>query len=62
MKAIFTYPTWFPIKVMDYHGSAGFYASVWGALPFTLSTGPWEQFHIVEVVEVLDGERVQSHQ
>jgi len=50
--ATFNYPTHFPLKVMDYHGSAGFYASVWGALPFTFSTGPWERFHLFEVTGI----------
>lgn len=48
----FEYPSLLPLKVMDFAGSAGFYASVWGALPFTFSNGPWERFRIVEVVEV----------
>ena len=48
-KDVFEYPTVFPLKVMDYHGSAGFYASLWGALPFTLSNSPWERFLLVEV-------------
>jgi len=48
--AQFEYPSRFPIKIMDYEGSAGFYASVWGALPFTISLGPWERFHLFEVV------------
>jgi hypothetical protein len=46
------YPSRFPIKVMDYSGSAGFYASVWGALPFTFSSSPWERFKIYEVTAV----------
>jgi hypothetical protein len=46
---VFDYPTHFPIKVMDYEGSAGFYASVWGALPFTFSRAPWERFHLFHV-------------
>jgi hypothetical protein len=50
--AVFDYPTHFPIKVMDMQGSAGFYASVWGALPFTFSNGPWERFHLFEVVRL----------
>ena len=45
----FNFPTWFPIKVMDFRASAGFYASVWGALPFAWSTGPWERFRLYEV-------------
>jgi hypothetical protein len=41
----------FPLKVMDYQGSAGFYASVWGALPFTWSWGPWERFRLFRILE-----------
>ncbi len=50
--ARFEYPSRFPVRVMDYTGSAGFYASVWGALPFTFTSGPLERFHIYEVVEL----------
>ncbi len=50
--AKFNYSTRFPLKVMDNQGSAGFYASVWGALPFTFSNSPWERFHLFEIVEV----------
>lgn len=50
--ARFDYPSSLPLKVMDYQGSAGFYASVWGALPFTFSTGPWERFRLFEIVDV----------
>ncbi|MBV9080670.1 MAG: glycosyltransferase family 39 protein [Elusimicrobia bacterium] len=46
----FDFPTRFPIKVMDYAGSAGFYASVWGALPYTWSRGPWERYQLYQVV------------
>ena len=49
--ATFDFPTAFPIKVMDFRGSAGFYASVWGALPFTFSRAPWERFRLYEIVE-----------
>ena len=48
--ARFDFPARFPVRVMDYHGSAGFYASVWGALPFTLSNGPWERFRLFQVL------------
>jgi hypothetical protein len=47
----FDYPSCFPIRIMDNKGSAGFYASVWGALPFTFSNSPLERFHLYEVVE-----------
>ena len=33
LLATYDFPSDFPLKVMDYNGSAGFYASVWGALP-----------------------------
>lgn len=46
---VFDYPTQFPLKVMDYEGSAGFYASVWGALPFTFSRASWERFRLFHV-------------
>lgn len=52
--AVFEYPTSFLIKVMDYQGSAGFYASVWGALPFTIASGPWERFRVFEVSETYE--------
>jgi hypothetical protein len=45
------YPTRWPFKVMDARGSAGFYASVWGALPFSISRSPWERFRLFEVVK-----------
>jgi 4-amino-4-deoxy-L-arabinose transferase-like glycosyltransferase len=47
--ARFEYPTSFPIKVMHFRGSAGWYASVWGALPFTITSGPWERFRLLEI-------------
>ncbi len=40
----------FPLRVMDSRGGAGFYASAWGPLPFCFSSGPWERFHVFEVV------------
>jgi hypothetical protein len=49
--ARFEYPTRFPVKVMHFQGSAGFYASVWGALPFTFYQGPWERFRLYEIVK-----------
>lgn len=48
-----SYPSSLPLKVMDYRGSAGFYASVWGALPFTFSTGPAELYRLFEIKGVL---------
>jgi hypothetical protein len=50
--ARFEYSTKCPVKVMHFAGSAGFYASVWGALPFTFTPGPWERYHLLEVVSV----------
>jgi len=51
LRAVATYdfPRWFPIKVMDFRASAGFYAAGWGALPFTFSRGSWERFRLYEV-------------
>ncbi len=51
----FEFGTRFPLKVMDMKGSAGFYASVWGALPFTFSDAPWERFRVYEVETKGDG-------
>jgi hypothetical protein len=55
LVATFDFPTRFPIKVMDFRASAGFYASVWGALPFAWSTGPWERFRLYEVLPAPNG-------
>jgi hypothetical protein len=44
------FPTSFPIKIMDVNEGAAFYGSIWGPLPFGLSKGPWERFHVLEVV------------
>jgi len=46
----YEYRSWNPVRVMDNRGSAGFYASVWGALPFTFSTGPLERYRLLEVL------------
>lgn len=53
--ATFDFPSRFPLKVMDMRHSAGFYASVWGALPFTFSSGPWERFRLYRVTGVRQG-------
>jgi hypothetical protein len=45
----YDYPSRFPVRVMDNRGAAGFYASAWGALPFTFSRGPLERFLLLEV-------------
>ncbi|HOW26957.1 MAG TPA: glycosyltransferase family 39 protein [Elusimicrobiota bacterium] len=47
----YEYPASFPLHVMDNRGSAGFYASVWGALPFSFSREPWERYRLLQVVE-----------
>jgi hypothetical protein len=54
LLAEFHFPSRFPFKVMDNKGSAGWYASVWGALPFTVSFGPWERFRLYEVGDALE--------
>ncbi len=48
----FEYPASLPLKVMHFQGSAGLYASVWGALPFTFASGPWERYRLYEIVKV----------
>ena len=49
-RAVFDYPSVFPLRVMDNHGAAGFYASAWGPLPFTLSRSPLERYVLYEVL------------
>ena len=38
-----------PLRVMDVPSSAGFYASAWGALPFTITRDPLERFEVYQV-------------
>jgi len=44
------YQSWNPLRVMDVPGSAGWYASCWGALPFTVRLRPLERFELYQVV------------
>jgi hypothetical protein len=46
---VYDYPSRWPVRVMDNRGAAGFYASVWGALPFTFSVGPLERYSLIGV-------------
>jgi len=39
-----------PLRVMDVPASAGFYASCWGALPWTVTNHPLERFELYQVV------------
>jgi len=48
--ATYDFPTRFPVKVMDMKGAAGGYASIWGALPFSISDSSWERFRLYEVI------------
>jgi hypothetical protein len=48
--AVYEYPSRWPLRVMDNKGSAGFYASAWGALPFTLTRGPLERYTLYEIL------------
>jgi 4-amino-4-deoxy-L-arabinose transferase-like glycosyltransferase len=50
VRAIHNYPCRFPVRVMDNRGAAGFYASAWGPLPFTLSRSPLERYTLFEVL------------
>ncbi len=49
--ARYEYNTRHPLRVMDNAGSAGFYASSWGALPFTFSRQPLDRYTLFEVTE-----------
>jgi hypothetical protein len=46
---VYEYDSSWPVRVMDNDGAAGFYASIWGALPFTISASPLERFVLLEV-------------
>lgn len=39
-----------PIRVMDVPASAGFYASCWGALPWTVSAHPLERYELYQSI------------
>ena len=39
-----------PIRVMDVPASAGFYASCWGALPWTITNHPLERFELYQAI------------
>lgn len=47
---IYEYPWRFPLRVMDNRGAAGFYASIWGGLPFTFSREPLERYVLLEAI------------
>lgn len=47
--AVYEYPSRWPLRVMDNRGSAGFYASAWGALPFALTRGPLDRYVLYQV-------------
>lgn len=50
LRRIYEYPSPYPVRVMDNRGAAGFYASAWGPLPFTLSRSPLERYGLFEVL------------
>jgi hypothetical protein len=50
LRKIYDYPSAYPVRVMDNRGAAGFYASAWGPLPFTLSRSPLERYGLFEVL------------
>jgi len=52
----FEFPSMAPLKVMHSKGAAGFYASLWGALPYTVALGPGELMNLYEVLSQ-DGSR-----
>lgn len=45
------FPCRLPLRVMDVPDSAGFYASVWGSLPYVITEHPLEQFELDRVAE-----------
>jgi 4-amino-4-deoxy-L-arabinose transferase-like glycosyltransferase len=47
--ASYPFPSKIPLRVMDVPAAAGFYASCWGALPFTITRDPLEQFDLYYV-------------
>ena len=51
MRIVLSYEarSWLPLRVMDVPASAGFYASVWGALPFVVTKDPLERIEIYQV-------------
>jgi hypothetical protein len=43
---VWEYPSRVPLRVMDVPASAGFYASVWGSLPYVFTRHPLERFEL----------------
>ena len=41
--------TWYPIRVMGVDEKAGYYSTLWGYLPFSISDKPVERFGIFRV-------------
>ncbi len=46
----FQFDSALPLRVMDIPASAGFYASCWGALPYSFTRDPLERFELFQVV------------
>ena len=46
-KRRWEYGTWNPLRVLDSRTGAGFYGSIWGPFPFTISKGPLETYVLV---------------
>jgi 4-amino-4-deoxy-L-arabinose transferase-like glycosyltransferase len=44
-----TFVSALPVRLMDVPASAGWYASCWGALPFTFTTHPLERYDVYEI-------------
>lgn len=55
----YEYSSGFPLRVMDNQGAAGFYASAWGALPFTLSESALERYQLLQVLPGPGAEKPQ---
>lgn len=49
------YYGWSPLKVTNHYSRAGFYGSHWGLLPYSISTGPIEEYLVFRVgPEIID--------
>ncbi len=46
----YRYESMLPLRVMDNLGGAGFYASVWGPLPYAVSQSPLENYRLYEAL------------
>lgn len=50
------YYGWSPLKVTNHYSRAGFYGSHWGLLPYSITTGPIEEYLVFRVGPELEDE------